>query len=186
MADPASAPEFSRLVPTGSVDRRGYVQTIEATEAEGAALAVRFDLISVDRLTASIRLRPINGGTAIRLDAHLEAAVVQRCIVTLAPVPATLAEDFALVYSAEARADGDLDVAFDDEVMEPIEGDAIDVGEAVAQQLALALDPYPRAPGATPESLDGAPSGLSEDAPSRDGAFAALARWRDMAGRRDG
>ena len=185
MIDPAPVPEFSRPVPIGAVDRRGFVQSIEATEQERGALARRFDLISVDRLRASIRLRLINGGTAIRLDAHLEAAVVQRCIVTLAPVPATLAEDFALVYTAEARADGDLDVAFDDEVMEPIEGDTIDVGEAVAQQLALALDPYPRAPGATPDALDGAPSGLSEDAPSRDGAFAALARWRNMAGRRD-
>jgi hypothetical protein len=37
------------------------------------------------------------------------------------------------------------------EVAEPFEGDAIDIGEAVAQQLALALDPYPRAPGASLE-----------------------------------
>ena len=30
--------------------------------------------------------------------------------------------------------------------MLPLDGDALDLGEAVAQSLGLALDPYPRAP----------------------------------------
>ena len=35
------------------------------------------------------------------------------------------------------------------EIVEPFDGSAIDIGEAAAQQLALALDPYPRAAGAS-------------------------------------
>ena len=35
----------------------------------------------------------------------------------------------------------------------------IDVGKAIAEHLALALDPYPRAPGAELSALDLAPGG---------------------------
>ena len=44
-----------------------------------------------------------------------------------------------------------------DDLIEPLEGDAIDIGEAVAQQLAVAMEPYPRAPGVE------APAILSDD-----------------------
>ncbi|MGE0724996.1 MAG: DUF177 domain-containing protein [Alphaproteobacteria bacterium] len=183
MAQPDATPEFSRLVPLTSIDRRGFSQTIEASPAERTALAERFGLIALDRLVADVRLRPVNGGTAIRLDARITADCVQRCTATLEPLPVTVAEEFALLYSAEARTGGDLDIEYADEVLEPLDGDSIDIGEAVAQELSLALDPFPRAPGATPEDLDGAAPGLSEDRHSSDGALAALARWNRSGGR---
>ena len=36
----------------------------------------------------------------------------------------------------------------EDEIIEPLIGDSIDIGEAVAQQLSVAMDPYPRVVGA--------------------------------------
>jgi hypothetical protein len=56
----------------------------------------------------------------------------------------------------------------DDDDPEPIEGDSIDIGEAVAQQLSLALDPYPR----IGDSDD--PLGDPEDQDEPEGPFAAL------------
>jgi uncharacterized metal-binding protein YceD (DUF177 family) len=80
----------------------------------------------------------------------LEARVVQSCVVTLEPVVADVADSFTLYYAEEVVPPGHaVDLPIEDEDWpEPIEDGRIDVGEAVAQQLALALDPYPRAPGA--------------------------------------
>ncbi len=91
----------------------------------------------------------------IRLQGHLSADVVQSCVVTLGPVPAHLEVDFEMSFSASAvePAVADLD-PLAEEGPEPIPEGVIDLGEAVAQQLAIALDPYPRAPGASLEALE--------------------------------
>lgn len=114
---------------------------IEATAAERAALARRFGLLALDRFVAEVRLEPF--GRGVRLEATLDADVVQECVVTLEPVASRVRERFTLVYGEAPAGTED-----DDTVVEPLEGDTIDIGEAVAQQLSLALDPYPRAPGA--------------------------------------
>ncbi|MGE0713867.1 MAG: DUF177 domain-containing protein [Alphaproteobacteria bacterium] len=171
-------PEFSRPVTVDRIDRRGLSRVIEATEAERAALARRFDLLALDRLTATARLRSVNGGTAIRLDATFEADVVQSCVVTLEPVPGKVAGSFAILYTRQDDDGDEVDLAFEDEVVEPLDGDSVDVGEAVAQELSVALDPYPRAPGVALPPLDEAAEGRHEDASSEASAFAALSRMR--------
>ncbi len=60
-----------------------------------------------------------------------------------------------MVYGA-AEPDKTVMVDLESDAAEPFDGDAIDIGEAVAQQLALALDPYPRAPGVSLEWKDDA------------------------------
>ena len=59
----------------------------------------------------------------------------------------------------------ELDLEAEDEI--PYEGTSIDLGEAASEQLALALDPFPRKPGA---ELPGSVG------PHESGAFAALAK----------
>jgi uncharacterized metal-binding protein YceD (DUF177 family) len=145
-------PEFSRMVAVERIDRRGLTRDIEANEAERAALARRFDLISIESFRASVRLRAVNGGTAIRLDGHVDAAVTQRCVVTLGPVPETVSSDFVLLFTREEPGE-EVDVAFEDEIVEPLEGSEIDIGEASAQELAVALEPYPRADGVSLETI---------------------------------
>ena len=166
------APEFSRLVAVERIDRRGLARTIAADPDERAALARRFGLIAIDSLEASIRLKAVNGGAAIRLDGHIEARVTQRCVVTLEPVPQTVESDFVLLFTREQDGE-EVDLAFEDEVVEVLEGSDIDIGEAAAQELSVALDPYPRAASAqlevegltdSVESLDGEAGGLQETA----------------------
>jgi hypothetical protein len=143
-------PEFSRVVSTARLSARPSVHRITANEGERAGLAQRFGLLSLGRLDAEIRLARIPGGD-VRLDGTLEAELVQPCVVTLEPVPAKLADGFTLIYRPgldEEEADRLALDDPDDDLVEPLIGDAIDIGETVAQQLAVVMDPYPRASGA--------------------------------------
>jgi uncharacterized metal-binding protein YceD (DUF177 family) len=83
------------------------------------------------------------------LEGRLEAVVTQACVVSLAPVPATLAVDFRRLFVAAAALPAAREVVVDPlaDEPEPLPGRAIDLGEIVAEELALALDPYPRAAG---------------------------------------
>jgi uncharacterized metal-binding protein YceD (DUF177 family) len=164
--------EFSRSI---SVDRLGHderVYEIEANAAERAALAQRFAIISVDRLAARVSLRRVAGKTMVRLNGRFAADVVQSCVVTLEPVPAHLEEDFEMIFSPGPAADAnevvvDLDI---EDPPEPIPNGIIDIGEATAEHLALALDPFPRAPGARVEGIEAA-----GPLPPKPSPFAALA-----------
>lgn len=150
----APAPEFSRPVAADRIGRDGYQVTIEAGPAERAALTARFGLVSVDALTARCRLRQVAGGM-IELTASFEAAVTQLCVVTLEPFPARVADEFAQRYALDPqrlRKLVDEAELFDpdaDDPPEALEEGGIDLGEAIAQHLSIALDPFPRAPGVT-------------------------------------
>ena len=146
MTAPSDTPEFSHPVSVSRLPKEPSVYRLQAKPAERVALAARFGLISLERLEAEVTLRPAPGGM-IRLDATLEADVVQACVVTLDPVEAKVVDTFALLYGDVSEEDEIL-LGDDELVTEPLENDVIDLGEAVAQQLSLALDPYPRSPAA--------------------------------------
>jgi uncharacterized metal-binding protein YceD (DUF177 family) len=143
------AVEFSRPVPLARLGNGTFRQQIAATPAERAALARRFQLLSLEHLTAEVEIVR-HGPDTFLLRALFDAAFEQECVVTLDPVAGTVREEFALLYGppeAEPSESSDEDFAF-----EPIVGDAIDIGEAVAQEFSLALPPFPRAPGASVET----------------------------------
>jgi uncharacterized metal-binding protein YceD (DUF177 family) len=160
--------EFTRLVPLARLGGEPFRQPIAANAAERAALARRFDLVSLDRLEAEVELRREPLGT-ILLSATFAAEFAQQCIVTLDPVAGSVSERFELRYGppeAEERAPaGEQDPAF-----EPLEGESIDIGEAIAQEFSLALPPFPRAADAVIATE------LEED--RSENPFAALARLR--------
>jgi uncharacterized metal-binding protein YceD (DUF177 family) len=162
--DRDKAPEFSRLVDVGQLAGETR-RSIVANEAERRALAIRFGLLGLERLEADVSVTPVARG--IRLDAVLTAEVTQECVVTLEPVQSRIEERFSLVYG-EAPEEV---LEAEEEVVEPLPGAALDIGEAVAQQLSLALDPYPRAPSAV------LPVETAPDDPA-DHPFAALARLK--------
>lgn len=145
-----AVPEFSRPVPVDRIGGRETVREIAATPAECAALAERLDLIALDGLTATLRLRRLPGGL-IRVSGRFVAEVVQSCVVTLVPVPAHCDVTFSMRFGEIAMPETlrEIEVAAEGEdEPEPVEDGQIDLGEAVVQQLAVSLDPYPRAPGA--------------------------------------
>lgn len=163
-------PEFSRRVLLSRIGSEPYRQEITADAAERAALAERFELLSLDRLTATVSVSR-RGIDMFLLEAAFEAEFVQACVVTLDPVPGALSEEFGLLYgplAAEGTAAG---VVNDAVAFEPLEGDLIDIGEAVAQEFSLALPPFPRSPAAD--------QAAAAEAPDETGPFAALARLRN-------
>ena len=165
-----TAAEFSR-----PVDRRHFAArpvTLEASEDERKALAGRFGLVAVNRLEATVMLEA--DGEAVNARGRLSAAIVQSCVVSGEDLPVTIDEPIALRFVPEAPVDEDeieLEEAELDEI--PFTGDVFDLGEAVAQSLALAIDPYAVGPNAEQARKD---AGLSDEAAS--GPFAALAELK--------
>jgi hypothetical protein len=102
---------------------------------------------------------------------------VQSCVASATPLPASVAEDFSITFRPEPVAgtpeeevelgEAELDVMFYD-------GASIDLGEAVAQTLALHLDPYPRSPDADNALKE---AGVVDEASA--GPFGALAALKD-------
>ncbi len=175
-------PEFSRRVEVNKIGTTASAAAIEATPAERAALAARFDLPEIPSLRADVTLRRVGDGGLARVTGHLSAEVVQTCVISLEPFAARVEEDFELLFGGEAGQE-EAEVVIEmgeEEPPEPIRGGAIDIGEAVAEQLALALDPFPRKPGVAFDgySVGGAPEQDAE----RPNPFAKLAQLKRRGG----
>ncbi|HVY97935.1 MAG TPA: DUF177 domain-containing protein [Dongiaceae bacterium] len=141
--------EFSRFIEADSVGAQPIERRISANAEERAALARRFDLQAIDRLEADFTLRRAGNGV-IHVRGTVRGEVVQSCVVTLEPVPARIEDEFAADFAAETdhpAEDEEIDFEAADPP-EPIRNGHIDLGELAAEHLSLALDPYPRAPGA--------------------------------------
>jgi uncharacterized metal-binding protein YceD (DUF177 family) len=80
---------------------------------------------------------------------HVRAQVVQACVITDEPVPGTIDEPVALRFVIDDVA-GEGEIELDEDALDTMlyDGAAIDLGEAAAETMALALNPYPRGPGA--------------------------------------
>jgi len=139
-------PEFSR---PERMTRPPPEVRVEASAEECAALARRFGLPAVARLACRFRLAPAAKG-AVRAEGELDALVSQVCVVTGEVFEAPVAERFAVRFVEAGSENPEPDLGDDDEI--PCEGGTMDLGEAAAEQLALALDPYPRAPGVPREN----------------------------------
>jgi uncharacterized metal-binding protein YceD (DUF177 family) len=154
--------------------RDGERVDLVADEAERSAIAERLDLPSIERLEAHACLS--RDGHRVRATGRVAASLEQRCVVTGDPVAAHVDEAFEIAFLPEPRADDlpeeielaeeDCDVVFHD-------GTAIDLGSAVADTLALSLDPYPRS--ASAETALREAGVLSEE---EAGPFAVLAKLK--------
>ncbi len=161
--DRAASPEFSRPIRVSEIDRAPRLLKGEATEAERAALARRFGVLSVEALSYEVERRPGRDG-GWRAKGVVRAQATQACVVTLEPAPESVEEPFARgclparsLPDAKAKPDSETEVYLDPELDDPPEllADEIDLGEAAAEVFGLALEPYPRAPGVSAEG-DGA------------------------------
>lgn len=141
-------PEFSRPLPVDKVTSSGVEQEIEAQSNERIKLAKRFGLIEVKELRAKLHAGLIEGGRTIEVSGTMEANVVQRCVVTLEPLPATIEQAIDTHFAVRPLPVTDSAVIADPDMddIEAVENGIIDLGELVAQTLGVALDPYPRKP----------------------------------------
>lgn len=141
-------PEFSRGVRLETLGAAPREMDIEADAQERAALAKRFALEAIGRLGARVALA--RSGETVTATGKLSAEVTQSCVATGEPVPAALDESFTILFRPEPQAgDGD-DIELSEDECDTVfyDGATIDIGEAVAETLSLALDPWPRSPHA--------------------------------------
>lgn len=137
-------PEFSRVVRAHDVGTTARHEAVEAKPAERAALAARFDLAALDRLTADLTVVRDVGGICVT--GRFVAAGSQACVVSGEAVAFALDEAVDLRFSEAVPLGEEIELGDSDLDVVPLDGDHLDLGEAVAQSLGLALDPYPRAP----------------------------------------
>lgn len=164
------APELSRMIKARHLPQKPVV--IEADDDECEALACRFALVAVKSLRASVALD--RKGDEVTATGILKADIIQQCAISGDDLPVSIDEKVLLRfapptdYTDEENAEIELS-AEDCEIIE-FTGGSFDLGEAVAQTLGLAIDPY--ASGAKADDVRNR-IGLNE--PERENSFAALA-----------
>jgi uncharacterized metal-binding protein YceD (DUF177 family) len=165
-----TAPEFSRVFDLRQCD--GRTVELVANPEECAALARRFDLVRIDSLKGILSL--VRNGDQLHADGQLEARLVQSCAVSAEDLPVSVREPLALRF-VPARATDPAEEEIEIESADPDEieyaGTTIDLGEALAQSLALAIDPFATGPQAAK-----ARERLRAEADSPFAALAALKR----------
>jgi uncharacterized metal-binding protein YceD (DUF177 family) len=154
--------------------RDGDRLDLAAEEAERSAIARRLGLPALERLDAHATLS--RSGDTIRAHGRLAAALEQSCVVTGDPVSTSVDEPFAILFMPEPKiGGGDVEIELGQEDCDVVfhDGAAIDLGSAIADSLALSLDPYPRSAGADAALREAGV--LSEE---QAGPFAILAKLR--------
>lgn len=147
MSEPS--PEFSRVVRLDQTARAAAGERIIADAEERTALARRFQLVSIDRLEADYTLSWEADNLMAR--GRLRATLAQTCVATGEPVPETIETAFAIRFLKESDGAEEVEVDLnEDEEYDTVfySGESIDLGESVAETLALALTSFPRSPGA--------------------------------------
>jgi hypothetical protein len=132
-------------IPAGGWPAGGRSVHVEASEEERAALARRLRIPGIEALACDFTLRRAPRG-AIEAAGRLAARVVQTCVVTAEDFSAEMEEEFSVRFVPAGGGAVDFDPEAPDEI--PYEDGTLDLGEATAEQLALALDPWPRRPDA--------------------------------------
>ena len=139
-------PEFSRIADTRQIDAAPV--HLAASEEECAGLARRFDLVAVKRLEATLALD--KDGTAIRATGTLSADIVQSCAISGEDLPVLIREQLSFRFVPAGQHQPDEELELEASELDEIEfsGTSFDLGEAVAQSLVLAIDPFAEGPDA--------------------------------------
>ena len=161
-------------VAVAQIPETGLHRDIEADQAIRNAVADVGGLRDVLSVQASFDVTPARGGR-FHVAGHVRARIGQTCVVTLEEMETDIDEPIDLTFapseqipemSALVDEAGESDQETPDPP-EPIENGMIDLGRVATDALYLAVDPYPRKPGAVFEPV-------VEAADPEDHPFAAL------------
>jgi uncharacterized metal-binding protein YceD (DUF177 family) len=174
MTRPAD-PEWVRIadirhLPTGTQD-------IVGDETTRRRLAGRFGLSAIDRLVATVTF-DVHDAT-ISVTGRIRAAIIQVCAISGEDFPVAIDEAVNLRFVPvrdAAAPDEEIEITADDCDEIEYAGLTFDLGEALAQTLALSIDPFAQGPDADRARAE---HGLAGNAGN--GAFAALAGFKAAA-----
>ena len=170
-AKAAARTPWSFPVRRDDVPEMGLHLDLVADEATRAAVAGVAGVRGLPRLTATFEVARQGGG--LKVAGEVAATVEQTCVVTLEPMTSELLEpiDLAFVPPRADEAEEELDPGAADET-EPLVDGVADLGVVATEFLLLAIDPYPRKPGAVFEPPNAEDSGAHP--------FAALAALKKI------
>jgi uncharacterized metal-binding protein YceD (DUF177 family) len=162
---------FTRKVAVASLPKTGQHVVLTADDAACVQIAGLLGLPRVDALSVTVEVRPVSGGR-YRVEGQVSARLWQTCVVSLEDFPSDVAAEIEAVFADADRLppvskkEVERTLA-DEDPPEPLVDGMIDVAALAVEFIALALEPFPRRPGA------------ALDAPSEHGGpespFAALA-----------
>jgi len=142
------------------VPETGLHMDIEADAGARAAVAAAAGVNEVPRLTAAFDVAR-HGRDGLRVLGTVSARVGQTCVVTLEPVENEIEEPVDVVFvppSALGPIGNEVNLGAEAvEPPEPLIDGVVDLGVVAAEFLMLAIDPYPRKPGAVfepPQNTD--------------------------------
>lgn len=140
--------ELPREVKLDALGSAPRAFAVEASPDERAALARRFGLLALDRLEARVDICRVED--AVLVEGAVSAEVMQSCVATGVPLAATIREPFALRFVPASVLEGGDEIELGADELDVIgySGGAVDIGEAVAETLGLAIDSFPRADNA--------------------------------------
>lgn len=129
--------------------RGGERLDLIADDTERRNVAARLRLDSLGRLEAHVKLS--KSGPQIRAEGRIAATLDQSCVVTGEPVAAHVDQPFALLFVPvpdSSNPEEEIELGEEDCDTVFYDGAAIDLGTAIADTLALSIDPYPRSASA--------------------------------------
>jgi uncharacterized metal-binding protein YceD (DUF177 family) len=137
---------FSEVVRVNEIGA-GLTRTLVPNELAREKIIKALDLASLEAFEADLTLAPARVGWT--LSGRVKATLEQICGITLEPLPVEIDQRFSvdLVEAVEPEPD-EVEVTLDDDAPDVVEDGRIDLGQYAVEQLALALDPFPRKPGA--------------------------------------
>jgi uncharacterized metal-binding protein YceD (DUF177 family) len=141
-----SVPEFSKIIDRRQISASPVELSADETQRKG--LARRFGLVAIDTLSASVALEL--DGEVVKASGTMRADVVQSCAISGEDLPVEICEQIAFNFVHESAMSTAEEVELEEEQLDeiPYAGTSFDLGEAVAQSLALAIDPYATGPDA--------------------------------------
>ena len=151
----AKAPSYAVKFDLARLADAGTEIALKPSPEQRADLARWTGLDSIEALNGIVSLKKLGAGH-FSYDARFSADVVQPCVVTLVPVRSHIEREFQRIFQVtDARVaapqKGTIElpskVTTDDEEPEVLSSPMLDVAAPVLEELALAIDPYPRAPG---------------------------------------
>jgi uncharacterized metal-binding protein YceD (DUF177 family) len=140
--------EFSHIVKFDAIGAGASTLRLSADLKEREGLMARFDLAALDSLDAELAVS--RDAKGVLAQGRIRATLSQVCVATGEPVPAVLDEPMVIRFVPEPIVGANTEIELDADDCDTMfhDGQGVDLGEAVAQTLGLALDPYPRSPEA--------------------------------------
>lgn len=170
------------LVSVTKLPQKGMPVRLLANAKELELLAKAHDLEQVLAFEADMTVKKWRAD-GVKVSGTVKARIIQNCIVSLEPIENAVENEFEVILVPEdsrlARVpdltSGEIHIDFEGpDVPETFSGDRIDAGALAEEFFELAIDPYPRKPGAEFAEINDD----AELAPKKPSAFAKLAQLR--------